>query len=71
MAQVERLFRVAREAVREAELQQGLARCVVAAVGPVVADALAAHAVAVQAMPESDYFMKPLMRALGDALGRS
>ncbi len=68
MAQVDRLFRVARGAAREADLQQGLARCVVAAVGPVVADALAAHGVAVQAMPAGDYFMKPLMRALGEAL---
>ncbi len=68
MAQVDRLFRVARETAREAELQQGLARCVVAAVGPVVADALAAHGVSVQAMPDGDYFMKPLMRALAEAL---
>lgn len=68
MAQVDRLFRVARDGEREAVLLRGLQRTVVAAVGPVVADALAARGVAVQAMPAGDYFMKPLMRALGDAL---
>lgn len=68
MAQVDRLYRVAADAGREPALQQGLARSVVAAVGPVVADALAARGVAVQAMPAGDYFMKPLMRALGEAL---
>lgn len=67
MAQVERLFRVAQEHAREDALKAGLARTRVAAVGPVVADALAAHGVSVAAMPDGDYFMKPLMRALGDA----
>ncbi|MFP5306551.1 MAG: uroporphyrinogen-III synthase [Gammaproteobacteria bacterium] len=69
MAQVERLFRVAREHDREQALKAGLACTRVAAVGPVVADALAARGVAVAAMPAGDYFMKPLMRALGDAFG--
>jgi uroporphyrinogen-III synthase len=68
MAQVERLYRVAADTDREAALQQGLNRCIVAAVGPVVADALAARGVKVQAMPAGDFFMKPLMRALGEAL---
>lgn len=69
MAQVERLFRVARDAQREEALKSGLVRTRVAAVGPVVADALAARGVSVAAMPEGDYFMKPLMRALGEAFG--
>ncbi|MFA5939944.1 MAG: uroporphyrinogen-III synthase [Sinimarinibacterium sp.] len=69
MAQVERLFRVARDAACEDALKAGLVRTRVAAVGPVVADALAVHGIAVQAMPEGDYFMKPLMRALADAFG--
>lgn len=68
MAQVDRLYRVASESGRDAALQQGMTRTVVAAVGPVVADALAARGVAVQAMPAGDFFMKPLMRALGEAL---
>lgn len=71
MAQVERLFRVARDGGREEALESGLARTRVAAVGPVVADALAARGVSVAAMPDGDYFMKPLMRALGEALGGS
>ncbi len=68
MAQVDRLFRVGRDAERETALLRGLQRTVVAAVGPMVADALAAHGVAVQTMPDGDYFMKPLMRALAEAL---
>lgn len=68
MAQVDRLYRVAADSGRDEALQRGLARCVVAAVGPVVADALAARGVAVQAMPAGDFFMKPLMRAIGAAL---
>lgn len=67
MAQVDRLFRVAADGGREETLKSGLARTRVAAVGPVVADALGARGVAVQAMPEGDYFMKPLMRSLADA----
>ena len=70
MAQVERLRRVAKESGRESQLQAGLERTVVAAVGPVVADALKAHGIAVQAMPAEAYFMKPLMRVMGEALGR-
>ncbi|TJY59826.1 uroporphyrinogen III synthase [Sinimarinibacterium sp. CAU 1509] len=69
MAQVERLFRVARSSEREADLLVGLQRSLVAAVGPVVAETLSARGVVVQAMPAEDYFMKPLMRALGEALG--
>jgi len=68
MAQVDRLFRVAAQAQREAELSAGLQRTPVAAVGPVVADALGARGITVQAMPADGYFMKPLMRALGAAL---
>lgn len=70
MAQVDRLQRVAVESGRESELKAGLQRTVVAAVGPVVADALKAHGVSVQAMPADAYFMKPLMRVMGEALGR-
>jgi uroporphyrinogen-III synthase len=69
MAQVERLFRVARGSQREAELLSGLQRTLIAAVGPVVAETLVARGIAVQAMPTDGYFMKPLMRALGEALG--
>jgi uroporphyrinogen-III synthase len=63
--QVERLF-----AVGPPELVRGaLERTQVAAIGPVVADALARHAVSVRLMPTESYFMKPLTSALEDALG--
>jgi uroporphyrinogen-III synthase len=63
-AQVERLFRAApAERVRAA-----LAATQVAAVGPVVGDTLAAYGVAVKAMPESAWFMKPLTASLAELL---
>jgi uroporphyrinogen-III synthase len=61
-AQVERLFRGATaESVRAA-----LAATNVAAVGPVVGDTLASYGVAVNAMPDGAWFMKPLTAALTD-----
>jgi len=66
-AQVERLFRAApAEQVRAA-----LAATQVAAVGPVVGDTLASHGVAVQAMPQSAWFMKPLTASLVELLAGS
>lgn len=63
--QVERLF-----AVGPVELvSAALARTQVAAIGPVVADALARRAVQVQLMPHDSFFMKPLTSALEDAFG--
>jgi uroporphyrinogen-III synthase len=65
--QVERLF-----AVGPPELvAAALARTHVAAVGPVVADALARHDVSVRSMPQDSFFMKPLTSALEEALGPS
>ncbi len=59
--QVERLFAAAApERVREA-----LAATQVAAVGPLVAAALAAHGIAVATTPQSAWFLKPLADALG------
>lgn len=58
--QVERLFRVAPEAI----VRRALAATSVAAVGPVVAATLAAHGVAVQAMPGQSWFLKPLTAEL-------
>jgi uroporphyrinogen-III synthase len=65
-----RLFRVAAAHEREHALKEGLSRVVVAAVGPVVADALAMHGIRVQAIPAGSYFMKPLSVALAEALSR-
>jgi len=62
--QVERLFAVAPAATVSA----ALAHTVVAAVGPVVAGALARHGVRAQLMPQESFFMKPLTVALETAL---
>jgi len=64
--QVERLSRVAgADALKEA-----LSHTVVAAVGPVVADALARHGISVHAVPPGSYYLKPLSTALAEALSR-
>ena len=63
-AQVERLFRAA----PADQVRAALAATQVAAVGPVVSETLAAHGVAVNAMPESAWFMKPLTAALSELL---
>ena len=66
-AQVERLFRAApAERVRAA-----LAETNVAAVGPVVRETLAFYGVAVNAMPDSAWFMKPLTASLSELLAGS
>jgi uroporphyrinogen-III synthase len=63
-SQVERLFRgTAPEQVRAA-----LAATRVAAVGPIVSDALIAHGVTVCAMPDDSWFLKPLTTALAEML---
>ena len=61
--QVTRLFESGGDATAPA-----LARTRVAAVGPVVAATLAARGVSVCVMPESSYFLKPLVSALQDVL---
>jgi len=67
--QVRRFRDLARASGREAELRQGFARIVVAAVGPIVAEELNALGVQVQVIPhDSTFFMKPLVRALAAAL---
>ena len=63
-AQVDRLFSVA----SATQVQAALARTHVAAVGPVVAAALAQRAVQVASMPQDSFFMKPLASALEAAL---
>ncbi|HKE94310.1 MAG TPA: uroporphyrinogen-III synthase [Povalibacter sp.] len=63
--QVERLF-----AVGPADLvKSALERTQIAAIGPVVADALARHDIKAQLMPQDSFFMKPLTSAMEDALG--
>jgi uroporphyrinogen-III synthase len=64
-SQVDRLFAVA----PATQVHAALARTRVAAVGPVVADALAQREVHVASMPSDSFFMKPLTSALEAALG--
>ncbi len=63
--QVERLFAVAPANT----ITDTLAKTVVAAVGPVVAETLAKHGIQARLMPEESFFLKPLTSALEDALG--
>jgi uroporphyrinogen-III synthase len=66
--QVRRFHAVAAGAGRSEAARQGLARVLVAAVGPVVAQELAAIGARVDVMPANEtYFMKPLVRELGEA----
>jgi uroporphyrinogen-III synthase len=64
--QVTRLFAVADPAT----VQAALARTLVAAVGPVVAETLAAHGIHAQITPTESFFLKPLTTALEAALGK-
>ena len=64
MAQVDRLFDVSRRAGLESKLIEGLQTLVVAAVGPVAADALRERGIAVDVMPDTTFFMKPLVTRL-------
>lgn len=62
--QFTRLLEVARKHDIEEVLFSGLARVAVAAVGPVVGDQLTAAGVKVAVMPESLFFMKPMVTEL-------
>jgi uroporphyrinogen-III synthase len=67
-SQVDRLWEVARETGAEERLVRGLARVRVAAVGPIVVEALAARRVRVDIVPEKSFVMRRLVKALVDAL---
>lgn len=62
--QVERLTAVAKEHGLEKELNQGLSRTRIAAVGPVVAAAIEALGATIAIMPQSSFHMKPLVNAI-------
>jgi uroporphyrinogen-III synthase len=68
-SQVDRLWQVAAAAGAEARLRDGLARVRVAAIGPIVDEALAARGVRIDVMPEKSFVMRRLVDALADALG--
>ncbi len=65
-AQIVRLIAV----VSEEAARAALANTLVAAVGPVVADTLSRHGIEARLMPQESFFLKPLTRALEEALGR-
>jgi uroporphyrinogen-III synthase len=59
---------LARQRQLERELRNGLERVKVAAIGPVVADELAADGIRVDTMPEESFSMKPLVTSLCELL---
>lgn len=67
-AQVERLHAIAADRGLTPELAGGLAAARVAAVGPVVAAALDARGVRVDAVPDQSFHLKPLVNALIESL---
>ncbi len=68
--QVERFITVAEAAEQGEALKTALARICVAAVGPVVAEALTAQGIKVDLMPTESYFLKPLTSRLVEVLGK-
>jgi uroporphyrinogen-III synthase len=64
MQQVQRMFDVLGDDAKAA-----LAKTLVAAVGPVVAESLTKRGVHVELMPEDSFFLKPLTRELEEKLG--
>jgi uroporphyrinogen-III synthase len=62
--QIDRLFEVAEERQATALLQQALAKTLVAAVGPIVAENLHKRGVTVQVCPEQGFVMKNLVQHL-------
>ena len=69
--QARRLFDVAKAHGCEARLLEGLTKTPIASVGPVVSDELAAHGLRATISPaEGAYFMKPLISAMAQELGK-
>jgi uroporphyrinogen-III synthase len=70
-SQVDRLWQVAREggAELEARLRAGLARARVAAIGPVVVEALRERGARIDVVPEKSFVMRRLVNAIVEALG--
>jgi uroporphyrinogen-III synthase len=67
--QVDRLFEVAAQRGKTAELQQGLSRTRVAAVGPIVAETLREKGATVAICPDQGFVMKNLVRQIERSLG--
>ncbi len=62
--QVRRLFEVAQQSNLTDELQSGMGKTKIAAVGPVVKEFLSSYGCEVSVMPTKSYFMKPLVRSV-------
>jgi uroporphyrinogen-III synthase len=69
--QVDRVFEVARERQASARLMQGLAKTLVAAVGPIVQENLQNRGVTVQLCPEQGFVMKNLVQQLKRVMGEA
>ena len=67
--QVRRLFQIARRQIGEPALLNAFACIKVASVGPIVTEELQGRGVRVDLMPESSFFMKPLVRELVKSFG--
>jgi len=67
-SQVDRLWQVAVEVGLESDLRAGLARSRVAAMGPIVVEALRARGVRVDIIPQGHFVMKRLTDAIAAAL---
>ncbi len=65
--QIERLFAVAQEFGLETELDKGLARVSIAAIGPVMEGALAARGLASVVRPGTSFHLKPMVKAICEA----
>ena len=65
--QLARLFAVAEEFKLDQELRAALARMPIAAVGPVMEEALAAHGLKASISPEGSFHLKPMVRAIAAA----
>jgi uroporphyrinogen-III synthase len=50
-------------------VKKALSRTMIAAVGPIVAESIRSHGYEVSSAPQHSWFMKPLVVALGEALG--
>jgi uroporphyrinogen-III synthase len=69
--QLKRLLDVAGKLGRLPDLNNAMSRIVIAAVGPLVAQAIQAAGWPVHVMPESNYFMKPMVTELAEKLNES
>jgi uroporphyrinogen-III synthase len=71
-SQVDRLWQVAREAAAgtEARLAEALSRVRVAAIGPIVVEALRARGVRIDIVPEKSFIMKRLTALIAETLAR-